>query len=305
MFNFIIRKIAGVIPTLFIISTIVFLLIHIVPGDPVDLLAGESAKSVDKEMIRSSLGLDQPIGTQYKNFLLKTLQLDLGTSFYSKKPVLSEILSRISPTLLLTIFAMIFSILIAFPIGILSAVYKYSLFDFLISTVSLVGFSIPIFWLGPLLILFFSIYLDFLPVSGFDGIQGILLPALTLAIPLSAILARIIRASVIDSMKEVYVDFARSKGLSEFVIVSKHVLRNAMIPVISILGIQFGTLLSGTVVVEKIFDWPGIGKLFFEAFSQRNYPLIQGCVLFIATIYVFVNLLTDVIYTWVDPRIKM
>lgn len=305
MFIYIIRKIAGVIPTLFIISTIVFLLIHMVPGDPVDLLVGENAKSVDKEKIRSSLGLNQPIGTQYKNFLINTLQLDLGTSFFSKKPVLSEIMNRIFPTLLLTLFAMLFSVIIAFPIGILTAVYKYSLFDFLLSTISLIGFSMPIFWLGPLLILLFAIYFDLLPVSGFVGIESILLPALTLAIPLSAILARIIRASVIDSMKEVYVDFARSKGLSEFIIVSKHVLRNAMIPVISILGIQFGTLLSGTVVVETIFDWPGIGKLFFDAFNQRNYPLIQGCVLFIATIYVFVNLLTDVLYTWVDPRIKL
>jgi peptide/nickel transport system permease protein len=304
MINYIIKRVILFFPVVLGVVTLVFLIIHLVPGDPVELMLGENAIDSDKERLRRDLGLDQPIAEQYLRFTTNTFRGDLGRSIHTQKPVLPLVIERFPATIVLTICAIFVSLILSIPLGILAAYKQYSLFDNASMFISLMGISIPNFWLGPLLIILFSIKLGWLPVSGRGGIGHIILPSITLGTSLSAILARMTRSSMIDSLKEEYVITARAKGLSENAVIIKHALSNAAIPVITILGLQSGALLSGAIITETIFSWPGIGRLTIQAINTRDYPLLQGCVLIISLSYVVVNLITDILYVYFDPRIK-
>ncbi len=293
------------IPIVLGVVTLVFFLIHMIPGDPVEIMLGEQARAIDKESLRHELKLDRPLAEQYMLYLKGLAQGEMGRSIHSREQVLSVVLERFPATLILTLAAMIVAVLIAIPLGILSATRQYSLIDNVSMFFALLGISMPNFWLGPLLILFFSIWLGILPVSGMGGLQHLILPAITLGTALAAILTRMTRASVLEVIREQYIVTARAKGLAEKAVLYKHALKNALIPVITILGLQFGALLSGSIITETIFSWPGIGRLVIQAINQRDYPVIQGCVLFISLSYVLVNLMTDLLYGVVDPRIRL
>ena len=304
MRNYVLRRILLTIPVLFGVSTLVFLFIHLIPGDPVQVMLGESANAADVEALRHHLGLNRPLGEQYLLFWKGVLTGNLGASIHTGQPILRAIAERLPATLELTLAAMGVGLLLAIPLGVISASKQYSLFDNGAMFVALLGISMPHFWLGPLLILLFSVRLNWLPVSGNDTIWHLILPAVTLGTALAAKLTRMTRSSVLEVLREDYVTTARAKGLRESVVIFKHALRNALIPVITILGLQFGALLSGALITETIFAWPGIGRLAITAIQKRDYPLVQGCVLMIAFSYVFVNLLTDLAYAWADPRIR-
>jgi len=293
------------VPVLVGVATFTFLLIHFVPGDPIDLMLGESASYEDKLQLREEMGLNQPLLTQYKDYWTKLSQLDLGRSYLSRRPVFDEINDRVGATVELALAAIFISLFVGVPLGIIAAVKQYTKFDHSISVLGLLGMSLPGFWVGPMLILIFSIKLGWFPVSERGGLESLILPAVSLGLPLAAIMMRMTRASMLDVIKEDYIRTARSKGMGNFLVYSKHALRNALMPVITILGIQLGALLTGTVITETIFDWPGIGTLFFSSIQQRNYPLVQGCVLLISTTYVVVNLATDVMYGVVNPKVRV
>jgi len=284
---------------------IVFFLIHLVPGDPVEVMLGDSANAVDRQQLRQSLGLDLPLYEQFSQYLSGLLKFDLGTSLHSKRAISEIILPRILPTVLLTISSLVVAILIAFPLGIFAAIYKDKFADSLAMGVSLAGVSIPNFLMGPLLILFFSIFLGWLPVSGKESYLSIILPSLTLGTALAAILSRMVRASLLEVLGEDYIRTARAKGLSGFMVISKHALRNALLPVLTIIGLQLGALLGGAVITEMIFSWPGLGQLTIESIQKRDYPIVQACILLITTTYVLVNTLTDLLYAVLDPRIRL
>ncbi len=302
--SFVLQRIIATIPVIFGVITITFCLIHLVPGDPVDIMLGDRASQVDREMLRQELGLDKPIIHQYISYLGNLLKLDFGISLFSKRPVFEEILERIPATFELTIFAMFWALLIGIPFGVLAATRQYSWIDNSVLIFGLLGMSIPRFWLGPVLILIFSIKLDLFPVGDRGGLEHIILPSLSLGLALGAILIRMTRASMLEVIREPYIQTALSKGLSLFFVYFKHALRNAAIPIVTIVGLQFGTLLTGAVITETIFDWPGLGSLFYQGIQQRNYPLVQACVLLISLTYVFVNLLTDLIYMFINPRTR-
>lgn len=304
MFQYILKRLLITIPVLLGVCTISFFLIHMIPGDPIDLMLGDNASNIEKSSLRAELGLDLPLSKQYTNFMVDLLQLDLGRSLQSKRPVTSEILRRLPATAELTFVAMLMAILFSIPLGVIAAVNKNKPIDQFISSFGLLGMSIPGFWLGPMLILVFSIQLDLFPVSERGGIEHVILPALSLALALGAILIRMTRASMLEVISEDYIRTAKSKGLNDRIIFFKHALRNALMPIITIVGLQFGALLTGTVITETIFDWPGIGTLLYHSIQQRNYPLVQGCILFIAVTYVIVNLLVDIAYAWVNPKVR-
>jgi peptide/nickel transport system permease protein len=291
------------LPTLFGALTLVFFLIHLVPGDPIEIMLGETASAADKEELRRSLALDQPLMVQYRNFLTGILSGDLGRSLYEQSGVTDLIRARLPATIELTLCAMAMAIIISFPLATLAACNKGSWIDRGSLLFSLLGLSLPNFWLGPLLMIIFSIQLGWTPVSGRGGIDHLLLPSLTLGLGMAAILTRILRTSLLQVTNEDYVRTARAKGLSEKVVWFKHTLRNALLSVITIMSLQVGSLLAGSIITETIFSWPGIGRLTVQAIQSRDYPLVQGCVLVIATSYLLVNLLTDIFYQLADPRI--
>lgn len=305
MFNYLIRRLLLTIPVLLGVATLTFFLIHLVPGDPIDIMLGDQASNVDKTALRAELGLDQPLGTQYKNFLIGLTRADLGKSLFSRKPVASEIWERLPATMELAIVAVCISMLIGIPLGVLASIKQYGVVDNSVLVGGLLGMSLPAFWTGPMMILIFSIYLDIFPVSGRGNITHVILPAVCLGLSLSAILMRMTRASMLEVNKEDYIRTAISKGVPKRLVLFKHALRNALIPIITIVGLQFGALLTGTVITETIFDWPGIGSLFYEAIQQRNYPVVQGSVLFISFTYVAVNLLTDLAYAVANPKVRL
>lgn len=305
MIRYLLKRFLLTLPVLFGVSTITFFLIHFVPGDPVDTMLGPNAAYEDRARLRSDLGLDQPITQQYSKFLSGLISFELGKSLISKKEVSLEIFERVPATLELTFAALFWAIIIGIPLGVLTAVKRNSKTDRILLTGSLLGISLPSFWLGPMLILVFSIQLDWLPVSEREGFESLVLPSLSLGIALSAVLLRMTRASLLEVIKEDYIRTARAKGASQLSVYFKHALRNALMPIITILGLQFGALLTGTVLTETIFDWPGVGTLFFQSIQQRNYPLIQGCVLFISLTYVLVNFLTDVAYSLANPKVRL
>jgi len=286
------------------VVTIVFLLIHLVPGDPVQAMLGESAQPTDLEALREALGLNQPLLMQWWHYMTGLLQGDFGNSLYSKEPIIDILIERFPATLELALAGLCIAVLIALPFGSIAALRKDSLWDNGSMVFSLLGVSIPNFWLGPMLILFFSLTLDWFPVSGREGPLSLVLPALTLGTALAAILARMVRSTLLEVLNEDYIRTARAKGLRESAVVIHHALRNAALPIITVLGLQLGTLLGGAVITEIIFAWPGIGQLTIDAIHRRDYPVVQACILLISLSYVLVNTLTDIMYAWLDPRVR-
>jgi ABC-type dipeptide/oligopeptide/nickel transport system permease component len=304
MIRYISIRLLFALPALWLILTMVFLLAHIVPGDPVAQMLGEGARAEDLTQLRHALGLDLPLPVQYGRYLSGVLHGNLGESFRFQQPVLKVVAEHYPATLELAIVALLICALIGIPAGVLAAHKRGERTDHAVAVLTLCGLSVPNFALGPVLILLFSVVLGWLPVSGRGGISHLILPAFTLGAALAAILTRMVRTSVIEELSADYVRTARSKGVSESGVLFRHALRNALIPILTILGLQFGTLLAGTIVTESIFSWPGIGRLAVQAIGARDYPLLQGCILLIAVSYVFVNLLTDLVYALVDPRVR-
>ncbi|MES9973699.1 MAG: nickel ABC transporter permease [Candidatus Thiodiazotropha sp.] len=301
---FLISRLLSALVVIIGVVCLVFMLIHLVPGDPVDVMLGESAIPADREALRSSLGLDRPITVQLTDFLKGVAVLDLGDSLHTRQPVSELLASHMPATLELALAALIVTLLTAIPLGILAAVNRGGMGDWGAMGFSMLGLSIPNFWLGPLLILCFSLWLGWTPVSGREGISSLILPAVTLGTGFAAILARMVRSSLLEVLGEDYVRTARAKGLDETRVIWRHAMRNAWLPVITLLGLQLGALLGGAVVTEVVFDWPGIGSLMIESIQKRDYPVVQGCVLFISLAYVLVNTLTDILYGLIDPRIR-
>jgi ABC-type dipeptide/oligopeptide/nickel transport system permease component len=304
MFRYVTTRLLYTIPVLWLVVSVVFLLIHLVPGDPIQQMLGEGAASADIQAVRHAYGLDVPLGQQYLNYWKGVLRLDLGRSLRFSRPVTRVIAERYPPTLRLTLAAMAVALLLAIPAGVRSARRRNRWDDRVLSLVSLWGLSFPNFALGPVLILFFSIHLALLPVSGAGTMAHYVLPAITLGGSLAAILTRMVRTSMLEELGQDYIRTARAKGLSENAVVYKHALRNALVPVLTVAGLQFGALLAGAIVTETIFSWPGIGRLTIEAISSRDYYLVQGCILTIGLTYVAVNFLTDLLYSLANPRIR-
>ena len=305
MLNYILSRIASACIVIFGVVLIVFMLIHMVPGDPVEVMLGESATAIDREALRHSLGLDQPLWQQFYQFLQGLSHFDLGHSLHSKQAISEIIAARIGPTAELALASLLVAFLIAFPLGILAALKKDRLGDAAAMSFSLLGVSIPNFLMGPLLILLFSVLLGWFPVSGKSGLDSLVLPALTLGTALAAVLSRMIRASLLEVLNEDYIRTAKAKGLSRVRIIGLHALRNAMLPVITLIGLQIGALLAGAVITEIVFSWPGLGQLTIESIQKRDYPVVQACILLISTTYVVVNTLTDIVYGLLDPRIRL
>jgi len=305
MIRYLALRLLLAIPALWLIVTMVFLLAHIVPGDPVEQMLGEGARAGDIQELRHELGLDEPISRQYGRYLGGVVRGNLGESIRFQEPVASVVLDHYPATLELAFFALLVCSAIAIPAGMFAAERRGTAADHAVGVFTLFGLSVPNFALGPVLILVFSVLLGWLPVSGRGGISHLILPGITLGAALAAILTRMVRTSVIEELSSDYVRTARAKGLRESAVMFRHAFRNALIPILTILGLQFGTLLAGTIVTESIFSWPGIGRLSVQAIEARDYPLLQGCILLIAVSYVVVNLLTDMVYAFVDPRVRL
>jgi peptide/nickel transport system permease protein len=285
--------------------TLVFAFVRMVPGDPVTIMLGEQARAADIEAMRKDMGLVGPLHVQYARYIRGMLRGDLGKSFSMRKPIVKVIIERYPATLKLALAAMLVALLVSFPLGIISATRPGSAVDISAGAFSLLGVSMPNFWLGPLLILLFSIHLGLTPVSGGGDLSHMILPAITLGAAMAGILARLIRSGLLEVRGAPYIRTAKAKGATGARIIWVHALRNALLPVITVVGLQFGALLAGAVITETVFSWPGVGSLLIEAIRSRDYPLVQGCVLTISVTYVAVNLITDLAYAIVDPRIRL
>ena len=305
MLQYLLRLLGNVLFISWIVGSLVFLLIHLVPGDPVAVMLGDWASPADEAALREQLGLEQSLWQQYFQYMQGLLHFDLGQSLFYQQPVSELIASRFPFTLQLAVMALMVAVLMAFPLGIWSALRACQWPDHLAMSVALVGVSIPNFWLGPMLILGFSIGLAWLPVSGAEQSFSWVLPAVTLGTALAAILARMLRASLLEIFHEDYIRTAKAKGLPNHQVYGKHALRNALLPVVTILGLQLGTLLGGAVITEVVFDWPGLGQLLVDSIQRRDYPVVQACILVISIAYISVNGLTEVVYAWLDPRIRL
>ncbi len=305
MIHFLASRLASALIVLFGVSCVVFLFIHMVPGDPVEVMLGESAGSSEREALRTSLGLDQPLVSQFRHYFTAISHGDLGTSLHSQRPVVELLVLRFPATAELAAAALCIALVLALPLGVTAALHRGSGWDRGTMALALLGMSVPSFWLGPLLALFFAVGLGLLPVSGREGLTSIILPALTLGIGMAAILARMLRASLLEILSLDYIRTAYAKGLPTTRVIWLHALPNAALPVITLLGLQLGGLLSGAVITETIFSWPGIGSLMVEAINRRDYPVVQGCVLLISLTYVGVNTLTDLACAALDPRIRL
>jgi ABC-type dipeptide/oligopeptide/nickel transport system permease component len=303
--RYLFRRILLTIPVLLGVATLVFSLIHLVPGDPAQAMLGDGASPQDIAELRVSLGLDRPLLDQYVTFLRQAVTGDLGKSFRTGQPVTLMIVERLPATAELAIAAMIVAILIAIPLGVIAAVWRGTAVDYGAMTFALAGVSIPNFWLGPVLAIVFAVELGWLPVSGRGTLAHLILPAVSLGLALAAILARMTRASLLDELRELYVRAARARGVSRAFAVTGHALRNSMVPLLTIIALQFGAVLTGAVITETIFAWPGIGRLLIQSIGFRDYPMVQGCILLIAVTYVTVNLVTDLMYGVLDPRIRL
>ena len=302
--RYLIRRILLTIPVLIGVATLVFSLIHLVPGDPAQAMLGEGASERDVADLRSRLGLDRPLIEQYGRFMRGLVQGDLGISFRTGQPVVTAIIERVPATVELALASMLVAMIVAIPLGIVAAVRRATFLDYSAMTLALAGISIPNFWLGPMLAIVFAVQLGWLPVSGRGGWESLVLPSAALGAALAAILARMTRASLLEELKELYVRAARARGVSQARAILGHALRNSLIPLVTILGLQFGAVLTGAVITETIFAWPGVGRLLIQSIGFRDYPLVQGCILLIAITYVTVNLITDLVYGVLDPRIR-
>ena len=305
MLRYLVRRLLLTIPVLLGVATLVFLLIHFIPGDPAQAMLGEGASQEEIEQLRTRLGLDRPLIVQYGAFLSGVVRGDLGVSLRNDQPVARQIVQRMPATAELAFASMGVAVLVALPLGIMAAVWRGTAIDVGAMTLSLLGISIPNFWLGPLMAIVFAVQLGWLPVGGSGTPAHLVLPAVTLGAALAAILARMTRASLLEELSEPYVLAARARGVSRSRAVLHHAFRNSLIPIVTILGLQFGAVLTGAVITETIFAWPGIGRLLIQSIGFRDYPTVQGCVLLIAVTYVGVNLLTDLTYGFLDPRIRV
>lgn len=306
MTQYIIRRFLQMIPITLGILTLVFSLIHLIPGDPALQIAGEGARPEDVVAVRKALGLDQPLWKQYVTYLGNLARGDLGRSFRTNESVAKEIATRYPATIQLALGSMFVALLVAFPLGIISAIYRNSWIDNVARFFALIGVSMPSFALGPLLIIFFAIKHQWFPVSGREaGLRSIVLPALTMGLALAAILTRMIRVSLAEELNQLYVTTAVAKGVTRAKAIFRHALKNALIPVITILALQFGSLLTGAIITEQIFSWPGLGRLLIQSISTRDYPQVQASILVIALTYILVNFISDLMYGIVDPRIKL
>ncbi|MCH9646905.1 MAG: ABC transporter permease [Deltaproteobacteria bacterium] len=304
MARYALRRIAQAIPIAFLVATLVFSLIHLIPGDPVEIMLGEGAQAADLEALRARLGLDKPLGEQYFSFLRGLVRGDLGNSIHYQRPVTELLLESYPATLELALASMLVALLLAVPLGLVAAANRDGILDHGSRLFALTGVSMPNFWLGPMLILAFSIHWNLFPVSGREGWSSLVLPAITLGTALSGLLTRMVRSSVVEELEKPYFRSARAKGLARNQALIRHALKNALIPVLTVVGLQFGALLTGAIITETIFSWPGLGRLLIQAIRLRDYPLVQGGILVIAVTYVLVNLATDLFYAVLDPRIR-
>ncbi|ACN45019.1 TPA: glutathione ABC transporter permease GsiC [Salmonella enterica subsp. enterica serovar Paratyphi C] len=304
MLNYVLKRLLGLIPTLLIVAVLVFLFVHLLPGDPARLIAGPEADAQVIALVRQQLGLDQPLHVQFWHYITHVLQGDFGTSMVSRRPVSEEIASRFLPTLWLTITSMIWAVLFGMAIGIAAAVWCNRWPDRVGMTLAVTGISFPAFALGMLLMQIFSVDLGWLPTVGADSWQHYILPSLTLGAAVASVMARFTRSSFVDVLSEDYMRTARAKGVSETWVVLKHGLRNAMIPVVTMMGLQFGFLLGGSIVVEKVFNWPGLGRLLVDSVDMRDYPVIQAEVLLFSLEFILINLVVDVLYAAINPAIR-
>lgn len=304
MLRYVATRLLYAIPVLWLVVSVVFMLIHLVPGDPIQQMLGEGASAADLQAARHAYGLDAPVGEQYIHYWKGVLHGDLGRSLRFDQPVTKLVMERYPQTMELTLASMVVALLISIPAGVRSARRRNRWDDRVLSFVSLLGLSFPNFALGPILILFFAIYLGLLPVSGSGTPAHLVLPAITMGGALAAILTRMVRTAMLEELSHDYIRTARAKGLPENVVVYKHALRNALVPVLTVVGLQFGALLAGAIVTETIFSWPGIGRLTIQAIGNRDYYLVQGCILMIGLTYVLVNFFTDFLYSLANPRIR-
>ena len=304
MLNYIVKRLLGLIPTLLMVAVLVFLFVHMLPGDPARLIAGPEADGQVVALVRQQLGLDRPLYIQFWDYMTSVLQGDFGTSMVSRRPVVDEIASRFMPTLWLTLWSMLWAMLFGLAAGIAAAVWRNRWPDRLGMTLAVTGISFPAFALGMLLMQIFSVELGWLPTVGADSWQHYILPSLTLGAAVAAVMARFTRASFVEVLNEDYMRTARAKGVSETWVVLKHGLRNAMIPVITMMGLQFGFLLGGSIVVEKVFNWPGLGRLLVDSVEMRDYPVIQAEVLLFSLEFILINLVVDILYAAINPAIR-
>jgi peptide/nickel transport system permease protein len=302
---FLARRLLLTIPVLLGVATLVFSLIHVIPGDPAQAMLGEAASPADVVSLRARLGLDRPLLVQYAAFLGGLIRGDLGTSLRTGDPVSTQIAERLPATFELAMAAMIVAVGVAIPLGIAAAVWRGTFVDHAAMTTAMAGVSVPNFWLGPMLAMVFGVELGWLPVSGRGGLEHLVLPAVSLGGALAAIVARMTRATLLEELRQPYVQAARARGTSRTWAVVGHAFRNSLVPVVTIVGLQFGAVLTGAVITETIFSWPGVGRLLIQSISFRDYPMVQGCILLIAVTFVAVNLATDVLYTLLDPRIRL
>ena len=300
-----IRRLISFCTVVFGVLSLTFLLIHLVPGDPVEVMLGESASLADRDVLRAELGLNQSVSSQFGSYLSRLAHADFGVSIHSKTPIIDLIKTRYPATLKLALLALLIGVGVGVPLGIYAALKAGHWQDLLVTIVSVRLSAMPAFWLGPMLMLIFAVWLGCLPVSGMDSPLSIVLPALTLGFGLSAILTRMTRTSLLEVLNEDFIRTARAKGLTERQVLLRHALRAALLPIITIVGLQMGSLLAGTVITETIFSWDGIGRLLVESIEKRDYPVTQACVLLVALSYVVVNVLTDLLYRLADPRIRL
>lgn len=304
MLNYFLKRLLGLVPTLLIVAVLVFLFVHMLPGDPARLAAGQDADEQTVELVRQELGLDRPLHEQFVHYFSRMLQGDFGTSIRTRRPVATEIAERFVPTLLLTITSMAWAVVFGMSIGVISAVFRNQWPDRLGMTIAVSGISFPAFALGMLLMQVFSVYLGWLPTVGADSWKHYILPSLTLGAAVAAVMARFTRASFVEVIQEDFVRTARAKGVRERVVIAKHCLRNALIPVVTMMGLQFGFLLGGSIVVEAVFNWPGLGRLLVDSVTQRDYPVIQTLVLLFSLEFILINLIVDLLYGFINPTIR-
>lgn len=304
MLNYVIKRLFSMIPVLVGISILLFFMLRMLPGDPAQVLAGQMASPEEIETIRKQLGLDRPVYEQYLSYLGRLVRLDLGRSARTQNPVIEEIWARLPNTALLAVVAIGLACLFGIPAGVISAVRPYTWVDYLVTMGALFGISMPVFWLGLMLVVVFAVVLRWLPAGGTGSWQHVVLPSVTLASFVVAFIARMTRSTMLETLSLDYISTARSKGLKEEVVVIKHALRNALIPIVTVVGLQFGLLLGGAVLTETVFAWPGIGRLIVDSILARDYPVIQGTILIFGLLYILVNLAVDILYVVIDPRIR-
>jgi ABC-type dipeptide/oligopeptide/nickel transport system permease component len=305
MAAYILRRIFYAVFVLWGALTIIFMVVRILPGDPASLMLGAGATEEEVDALQAELGLDASLPEQYVTFMTDAVRLDFGESLWLNRSVLTSVSERIAATARLAAAAMVIALIVSFPLGILAALRQRTFVDYLVSVVSLVGQSVPSFWLGIMLILLFARQLQWLPSAGSQTWQHLILPAVTLALPLVGVLTRLVRSGLLEVMHEDYIRTARAKGLASPQVLTRHAMRNMLIPVITVIGIQLGNLLGGAVIVETVFGWPGIGRLLVDAIFQRDYPLVQAAILFITATFILINLLVDISYVYLDPRIRL